>query len=70
MKEGCDCSLKPILSTLVSLPMEPLRGDNLLFTTQSPRVPGSHLIELGRMEKRADLGTQDHWIGIPVPSPG
>ena len=29
---------------------EPLRGDNLRFTTKSPGVPGTHLIDLGRMK--------------------
>ena len=29
---------------------EPLRGDSLLFTTQSPGVPGTHLTDLGRMK--------------------
>ena len=29
---------------------EPLRGDSLLFTTQSPGFPGTHLIDLGRMK--------------------
>ena len=26
---------------------EPLRGDSLLFTTRSPGIPGTHLIDLG-----------------------
>ena len=30
---------------------EPLRGDSLLFTTLSPRVPRTHLINLGRMKQ-------------------
>ena len=29
---------------------KPLRGDSLLFTIQSPGVPGTHLIDLGRMK--------------------
>ena len=29
---------------------EPLRGDSLFFTTQFPGLPGTHLIDLGRME--------------------
>ena len=29
---------------------EPLRGDGLLFRTQSPGVPGTHLIDLGKMK--------------------
>ena len=29
---------------------EPLRGDSLLFTTQFPEVPGTNLIDLGRMK--------------------
>ena len=29
---------------------EPLRGDKLLFTTQSPGVPGTHLINPGTMK--------------------
>ena len=28
---------------------EPLRGNSLLFKTQSPGVPGTHLIDLGIM---------------------
>ena len=36
---------------------EPRRGDRLLFTTQSPGVPGTHLIDLGRM-KACGLATQ------------
>ena len=30
---------------------EPLRGDSLLFATQSPGVPDTHLIDLGRMKR-------------------
>ena len=30
--------------------IKPLRGDSLLFTTQSPGVPGTHLIDLRRMK--------------------
>ena len=33
---------------------EPLRTDSLLFTTQSPGVPGTYLINIGRM-KRCDF---------------
>ena len=29
---------------------EPLREDSLLFTTWSPGVPGTHLIDLGKMK--------------------
>ena len=29
---------------------EPLQGDSLLFTTKSPGVSGTHLIDLGRMK--------------------
>ena len=29
---------------------KPLRGDSLLFTSQSPGVPGTHLIDFRRME--------------------
>ena len=29
---------------------EPLRGDSLFFTIQFPGFPGTHLIDLGRME--------------------
>lgn len=28
----------------------PLRGDNLFFTTKSQGIPGTHLIDLSRME--------------------
>ena len=30
---------------------EPLRGESLLFTIQSPRFSGTHLIDLGRMKR-------------------
>ena len=52
---------------------EPLRGDSLLFTTRSPGVPGTYLIDLGRMKGWVDLGatwwfwTQDPCIGNPAP---
>ena len=29
---------------------EPLRGESLLFTIQSPGFSGTHLIDLGRMK--------------------
>ena len=29
---------------------ETLRIDSLLFTTKSPEIPGTHLINLGRMK--------------------
>ena len=29
---------------------QPLQEDTLLFTTQSPGVPGTHLIESGKMK--------------------
>ena len=28
--------------------LEPLRGDSLLFTTESSEIPGTQLIDLGR----------------------
>ena len=30
---------------------ESLQGDSLFFTTKSPGISGSHLIDLGRMEE-------------------
>ena len=36
---------------------EPLQGGSLLFTTQGPGVPGTHLINLGRMKEWVELGT-------------
>ena len=35
----------------------PLRGDSLLFTTISPGVPGTHLIDFRKMKSRVDHGT-------------
>ena len=29
--------------------LEPLRGGSLLFTTKFPEIPGTHFINLGRM---------------------
>ena len=52
---------------------EPLQGSSLLFITQFRKIPGTHLINLGRMKGWLDLGatpwfsTQDHWIGDPAP---
>lgn len=34
---------------------ELLRGDSLHLTTQSPTVPGTHLIDLGRVKDLIDL---------------
>ena len=33
-----------------------LQGDSLLFTTNSPGSPGTHLIDLGRMKGWVNLG--------------
>ena len=30
--------------------LEPLQGGSLLFTTNSPEIPGTHFIDLGRMK--------------------
>ena len=52
---------------------EPLRGGNLLFTTKSPEVSGTHLINLERMKDWVDLGTiqwfrpWNSWIDKPEP---
>ena len=35
--------------------LEPLAGGSLLFITKSPEIPGTHFIDLGRMEGRATL---------------
>ena len=41
---------------------KPFQGDSLLLTTQSPRVPGPHLINLRQMNCWIDLGaTQWFW---------
>ena len=54
---------------------EPLRGDSLLFTTQFPRFPNTHLINLGRMKDWVNLGVTkwfwawDPWNGNSVPWP-
>ena len=34
---------------------EPPRGDSLLFTTQFPGAPGTHLISFRRMKGRVDV---------------
>ena len=39
-----------------ALRLELLRGGSLLFTTKFPEIPGTHLIDLGRMNGRVDLG--------------
>ena len=53
----------------------PLRGGSLLFTTKFPEIPGTHFIDLGRMNGWVDLGatqwfwTRDRWIGNWAPQP-
>ena len=37
--------------------LEPLRGGSLLFITKFPEIPGTHFIDLLRMNVRVDLGT-------------
>ena len=34
--------------------LQPLRGDNLLFTTKFPEIPGTHFIDLRKMKGRVD----------------
>ena len=44
----------------------PLRGGSLLFTTKFPEIPGSHFIDLGRMNGWVDLtATQWFWTRDP-----
>ena len=53
--------------------LEPIRGGSLLFTTKFPEIPGTHLINLGRIKDCVDLGatqwfsTREPWIGNPAP---
>ena len=35
---------------------DPLRGGSLLYTTKVPESPSTHLIDLGKMKGRVDLG--------------
>ena len=35
---------------------QPLQGGSLLFTIKFPEIPGTHLIDLGRMTGSVDLG--------------
>ena len=52
--------------------LEPLQGGSLLFTTKFPEIPGTHFINLRRMNSWVDLGatqwfwTRDPWIGNPA----
>ena len=43
----------PLLNCLKGT--KPLQGDSLLFTTQSLGVPGTHLIDLGRVKDWVNL---------------
>ena len=43
--------------------LEPLRGGSLLFTTKFPQIPGTHFIDLGRMEGWVDLGAT-RWFAL------
>ena len=52
---------------------EPLQEGSLLFTSKFPEISRTHLIDIGKMKDRVDLGaiqwfwTRDPWIGNPVP---
>ena len=41
---------------------EPLQGDSLLFTTKFPEIPGTHLIDLGRIKGWVDLGATQWFL--------
>ena len=68
-------TLSPLLWMGFNCPKatEPLQGGSLLFTTKFPEVPGTHLIDLGRMKNWVDLGdtqrfsTRHPCIGNPAP---
>ena len=46
--------------------LEPLQGGNLLFTIKFLEIPGTHLIDLGRMKAWVDLrATQWFWTRDP-----
>ena len=53
--------------------LKPLWVGSLLFTIQFPEIPGTHVINLGRIKGWVDLEvtqwfwTQDPWIGNPAP---
>ena len=77
------CLLKPLKRHNFMVPfygwgstasrLEPLRGGSLLFTTKFPEIPGTHFIDLERMNGWVDLGatqwfwTRDPWIENPAP---
>ena len=50
-----------------------LTGSSLLFTTKFSEIPGTHLIDIGRMKGRSTLEPTsgfEHgnpWIGNPAP---
>ena len=41
--------------------LEPRLGDNLLFVTKFPEIPGTHFIDLERMNGCVNLGATQ-WI--------
>ena len=46
--------------------LEPLRRGILLFTTKFPEIPGTHIIDLGKMKGWVDLRvTQWFWTWYP-----
>ena len=38
---------------------EPLQEDSFIFAIQCPDVPGTHLIDIGRIEDRVNLGANE-----------
>ena len=45
---------------------EPLQGGSLFFTTKFPDIPGTHLVDLGRMKGWVDIGATQ-WLGNGIP---
>ena len=41
--------------------LEKLRGGSLLFTTKFPEIPGTHIIDFGRVKSWVDLGA-NQWF--------
>ena len=54
LKKNCDSFLWMWFNCLKVT--KPLRGDGLLFTTRSPGLPGTNLVDLIRMKGWVDLG--------------
>ena len=60
-------TLQTLLMDMLQMPegWEPLQGNCLLIAMKSPGIPGTHLINLGRMKSLEELGATKWFQATP-----